>query len=102
MAATVVAPRAMDADALATAVLVLGPTEGLGLLAREPGTQGLVVTEGPARAGLEIRSTAGLAERLTLRARVAGAKLGTTFYAADDPHGGSAPARAHDGSAPTP
>lgn len=41
--ATVVAPRAMLADALATAVFVLGPQEGIRLLNRA-GVEGLIVT----------------------------------------------------------
>ncbi len=40
---TVWAPAAVDADALATAVFVLGPEEGLRLLEREPGVEGLIV-----------------------------------------------------------
>ncbi len=40
---TVWAPTAIDADALATAVFVLGPAEGLRLVAAEPGAEALVV-----------------------------------------------------------
>ncbi len=40
---TVWAPAAVDADALATAVFVLGPEQGLELLEREPGVEGLIV-----------------------------------------------------------
>ncbi len=40
---TVWAPAAADADALATAVFVLGPEQGLKLLEREPGVEGLIV-----------------------------------------------------------
>ena len=40
---SVVAPTAMDADALSTALLVLGPAAGLELLARVPGAEGLVI-----------------------------------------------------------
>lgn len=40
---TVWAPAAVDADALATAVFVLGPEEGLRLVAMEPGAEALVV-----------------------------------------------------------
>lgn len=43
--ATVVAPGAMLADALATAAFVLGPEEGISLLARM-GVEGLIVTRG--------------------------------------------------------
>jgi thiamine biosynthesis lipoprotein len=44
-AATVVAGNAMDADALSTAAFVLGPEEGIALLARLPGVEGLLVTK---------------------------------------------------------
>ena len=40
---TVVSPRGILSDGLATAVSVLGPTKGLELLAAAPGVQGLVV-----------------------------------------------------------
>jgi thiamine biosynthesis lipoprotein len=52
--ATVVAPRAMLADALATAVFVLGPQEGIHLLNRV-GVEGLIVTP-----DLERHETGGL------------------------------------------
>jgi thiamine biosynthesis lipoprotein len=42
---TVVAPTAMDADALSTAAFVLGPVEGLALLERLDGVEGLIVTK---------------------------------------------------------
>ena len=42
-AATVVTASAMDADALATAAMVLGPVRGLELLERLDGTEGLIV-----------------------------------------------------------
>lgn len=42
---TVTAATAMDADALSTALLVLGPEEGLALLRRIPGAEGVVVTK---------------------------------------------------------
>lgn len=51
--ATVVAPTAMMADALATAAFVLGPEEGMRLLERS-GVEGLLVTP-----KLELFSTAG-------------------------------------------
>ena len=44
-AVTVVTPTAMDADALSTAVLVLGPRDGLGLLDRLDDVEGLIVTK---------------------------------------------------------
>jgi thiamine biosynthesis lipoprotein len=52
--ATVVAPSAMSADALATAAFVLGPEDGLGLL-ESLGVDGLTVT-----AGLQPHKTRGL------------------------------------------
>jgi FAD:protein FMN transferase len=52
--ATVVASRAMLADALATAVFVLGPQEGIGLLNRV-GVEGLIVTP-----DLQCHETGGL------------------------------------------
>lgn len=44
-AATVVARSAMDADALATAAMVLGPVRGIELLERLDGTEGFIVTK---------------------------------------------------------
>jgi thiamine biosynthesis lipoprotein len=52
--ATVVAPSAMLADALATAAFVLGPSQGMALLARM-GVEGLIVTR-----DLECHRTQGL------------------------------------------
>jgi len=60
---TVWAPTAVDADALSTAVFVLGPEEGLRLLEAQPGVEGLVVaadgtvreTPGFARVAPEVR-----------------------------------------------
>lgn len=43
MQASVVAPRAVDADALATALMVLGPTDGLALVASMPRTECLLL-----------------------------------------------------------
>jgi thiamine biosynthesis lipoprotein len=43
--ATIIAPTAMEADALSTATLVLGPTEGLALIDRLDGVEGLIVTK---------------------------------------------------------
>jgi thiamine biosynthesis lipoprotein len=39
----VIAPDAVDADAYATAVFVLGPEKGLALLRSLPGVEGIVV-----------------------------------------------------------
>ena len=43
--ATVIAPTASQADALATAVMVLGPHQGLHLLEETPGCEGYLVTK---------------------------------------------------------
>jgi len=43
MSVTVVAERALEADALATAVFVLGPEEGRALLEKLPGVEGVIV-----------------------------------------------------------
>ena len=45
ISATVVADRAIDADALATSVFVLGPTDGIELIERVPNTEALLITE---------------------------------------------------------
>jgi thiamine biosynthesis lipoprotein len=42
---TVVAATAMDADALSTTLLVLGPEEGLALLERVPDVEGMIVSK---------------------------------------------------------
>lgn len=44
-AVTVIAPSAMDADALSTAVFVLGPVRGLDLLDSLDGREGVIVTK---------------------------------------------------------
>jgi thiamine biosynthesis lipoprotein len=43
--ATVIAPNATDADALSTAVMVLGAEKGLELIASLPGTEALLVDD---------------------------------------------------------
>jgi len=43
--ATVLAPRAVDADALSTSLMVLGETRGLALIEQLPGIEALVVTK---------------------------------------------------------
>jgi thiamine biosynthesis lipoprotein len=50
---SVLATTAMDADALSTAALVLGPTDGVALLERLDGVQGIVVT----KSGEQLRTT---------------------------------------------
>ena len=52
--ATVVAPGAMLADALATAAFVLGPVEGIELLDRM-GVSGLIFTPGLERSETRVR-----------------------------------------------
>jgi len=64
---TVVAARAMEADALSTAVFVLGAEAGLRLL-RSRGAEGFVLERGPG-GGLHLRATPGFAARHELRAR---------------------------------
>lgn len=64
--ASVLAPTAVEADALSTAVFVLGRDDGIRFLERHGGVDGLVVSEG--RPGsLSIASTAGWTRR---RARI--------------------------------
>ena len=53
--ATVLAPTATAADALSTAVMVLGPEAGLALLNRLPHVEGLLVSK-----EMELRATAGM------------------------------------------
>jgi thiamine biosynthesis lipoprotein len=43
VAVTVLAPTAMEADALATGLFVLGPEEGLSLVERQPGVEALFI-----------------------------------------------------------
>jgi len=59
-AVTVVADHAAIADALATAVFVLGPESGMALLNSFPGTEGLIVA-----ADGQIATTSGLREVIT-------------------------------------
>lgn len=46
---SVVAPTAMQADALSTAAMVLGPTDGLALLERTPDVEGMIIDKDGAR-----------------------------------------------------
>jgi thiamine biosynthesis lipoprotein len=66
LSATVVAPRAMRADGLATAALVSGVDGALDLVERVA-VEGIVVTERPGRGGgLVVHVTRGLAGRVQL------------------------------------
>ncbi len=62
MSVTVATERAVDADALATAVFVLGPDEGLALIERTPGAAAVVVTSNGDSVGRVLVSS-GLKER---------------------------------------
>lgn len=71
LSATVLAPSAEEADAMSTAVMVLGATEGLRLL-RSRGLEGVVVSTDPspdalASGGLFLRCTPGLLGRVEVR-----------------------------------
>ena len=56
---TVRAETGMTADALASAVSVLGPDAGIALLNRTPGTEGRVTTEDGVRESLKWKASAG-------------------------------------------
>jgi thiamine biosynthesis lipoprotein len=60
---TLVTERAVVADALAKAVFILGPDEGMTLIERTPGVQGVIVS-----ANNEISISSGLRGRLTVLA----------------------------------
>jgi thiamine biosynthesis lipoprotein len=62
LSATVIAPSAADADALATACYVLGVEAALAHCARHPELSALLVAEGSRRGAIELHS-ANLAER---------------------------------------
>jgi thiamine biosynthesis lipoprotein len=57
--ATVVAKDALSADALATALFVLGPDEGMKLIESQPGVEGMIVD-----AKNEVTLTSGLKDRV--------------------------------------
>ena len=59
---TMVAPTAMEADALSTAVFVLGPERGLALVESLPGAEAILVTP-----DLDVLVTTGLKDKLELR-----------------------------------
>lgn len=60
---TVLADTAMRADAISTAVFVLGPDQGLALLERLPNVEGLIAVERhDAPPGLAIRMSSGLTD----------------------------------------
>jgi thiamine biosynthesis lipoprotein len=60
---TLVTDRAVFADALAKAVFILGPDEGMALIERTPGVQGVIVS-----AKNEVSVSSGLRGRLTVLA----------------------------------
>jgi FAD:protein FMN transferase len=60
---TLVTAKAVEADALAKAVFILGPEQGLALVARFPGVEAVIVG-----AHNEVRVSPGLRERLALLA----------------------------------
>ncbi|MCR4438774.1 MAG: FAD:protein FMN transferase [bacterium] len=59
---TVIANSAMEADALSTALFVLGPERGLALAERLPGVEAVVLIDN--HGSLEWQATAGLRDRL--------------------------------------
>lgn len=58
---TIVTPHAVDADALSTAVFILGPEAGMALIERLPDVEGVIVG-----ARNEVRVSTGLQDRLTV------------------------------------
>jgi thiamine biosynthesis lipoprotein len=77
LSATALAPDGADADALATALLVLGPAEGLQLAEALPGVQALIVTASADGAGTEVLVSAGLRSRVVLHAALPAAAPAT-------------------------
>ncbi len=61
---TIVAARAVVADVLSTGVFILGPAEGMALIERLPGVEGVIVT-----ATNEVLISSGLRGRVELRGR---------------------------------
>lgn len=66
LSATVIAPTAALADALATACYVMGPDETEALLPKYPGVAVLLVKEGKRRGSVETIMLGGMSERLVL------------------------------------
>jgi hypothetical protein len=60
---TVIAPDAMTADALSTALFILGPQRGVALLRDRPGCEALWIPDTPDQ--LTLLATPGFATRLT-------------------------------------
>ena len=60
---TVIAPDAATADALSTALFILGPQRGVALLRTRPGCEALWIPDTPER--LTVLATSGFAARLT-------------------------------------
>lgn len=59
---TVVAPTAMEADALSTTLFILGPQKGIGVLRNHPGCEALWIPDTPGH--LTVIATPGMAARL--------------------------------------
>lgn len=59
--ATVIAPTAVDADALATGLFVMGPAEGLALAERLPGVEAMVIAP-----DMTVNTTSGFPEVVVL------------------------------------
>ena len=68
LSATVVAAQCTDADALDTALLVLGPAEGIQLAESLPGINALIVAAPTEGAGAEVVMSAGLLPMVSLHA----------------------------------
>ena len=64
LSATVIAPTAMTADALATACMVMDAEDALEMLESLPGVEALIVTAGQQSGKWELRRTPGFPEVL--------------------------------------
>jgi thiamine biosynthesis lipoprotein len=61
---TVIAQDAVTADALATAIFVLGPSEGISLAERLPGIEAFVISKKDER--LDVHKTSGIAGKIEI------------------------------------
>lgn len=66
---TICADNAAMADALSTAVFVLGPADGLDLLEGLDGAEGIIVYEDAVSSGIATRATTTLGEMLEIDGR---------------------------------